>query len=114
MHHIYNKKKSKVTASVGSLDMQAKLDVQDDEEHKIKADYIVTNVLAIIDKDRDGKISLAELDHVGLDALPNFDNAEGHHYDVESGPYICNATARIDTDIPFARVLLAPRRSVPW
>lgn len=36
---------------------------------------------------RDGRIAVEELEKVGLDGLPNFDDlgAEGHHYDVESG-----------------------------
>ena len=44
-------------------------------------------VLDKIDKDHDGKITVEELEAVGLDGLPNFDSlgAEGHHYDVESG-----------------------------
>jgi hypothetical protein len=44
-------------------------------------------VLKIFDLNNDGKISPEELETVGLDKLPNFDNlgAEGHHYDVESG-----------------------------
>jgi len=44
-------------------------------------------VLKIFDLNNDGKISPEELEIVGLDKLPNFDNlgAEGHHYDVESG-----------------------------
>jgi len=67
VHHIYNKKKSK-----------------DDIEHQQKADHIVETVLTIFDTDKDGRISMAELDKGGLDALPNFDDAEGHHYDIES------------------------------
>lgn len=43
--------------------------------------------MSIFDTDKDGKISLAELEAGGLDALPNFDDAEGHHYDVESGAF---------------------------
>jgi hypothetical protein len=41
-----------------------------------------------VDASKDGKISLEEFKAVGLDGLPNFDElgAEGHHYDVESGP----------------------------
>jgi len=43
-------------------------------------------VLDLVDKDKDGRISLQEFKSVGLDGLPNFDElgAEGHHYDVES------------------------------
>ena len=61
--------------------------VQDDIEHQKKADYIVATVLKRLDKDGDGTITLDELEAVGLEGLPNFDElgAEGHHYDVESG-----------------------------
>lgn len=40
-----------------------------------------------MDKNNDGKITLAEFEAAGLAALPSFENlgAEGHHYDVESG-----------------------------
>jgi hypothetical protein len=40
-----------------------------------------------MDKDGDGKITMGELQQIGLDGLPNFEDlgAEGHHYDVESG-----------------------------
>jgi Ca2+-binding EF-hand superfamily protein len=68
---------------------------QDDEEHQRKADHIVSTVLQVIDKDKDGKISLAEFDAVGLDALPNFDDAEGHHYDVESGQLTSGRTVEM-------------------
>ena len=46
-------------------------------------------MLDLVDKDKDGRISLEEFKAVGLDGLPNFDElgAEGHHYDVESGAY---------------------------
>jgi len=69
VHHVYSQKKSK-----------------DDEEHQKKADHIVNTVLALVDSDKDGKISLDEFKAVGLDGLPNFDDlgAEGHHYDIES------------------------------
>lgn len=35
----------------------------------------------------DGQVTPEELEKVGLDGLPNFNDlgAEGHHYDVESG-----------------------------
>ena len=51
---------------------------------------IVDKTIMEADKDGDGKISLEELQVVGLDGLPNFEDlgAEGHHYDVESG--MCN------------------------
>lgn len=60
---------------------------QDDIEHQKKADLIVSTVLKKLDKNRDGIITLEELEAVGLDGLPSFDElgAEGHHYDVESG-----------------------------
>jgi hypothetical protein len=69
VHHIYSQKKSK-----------------DDIEHQKKADKIVDSVLLRIDLNRDGKISPEELENIGLDGLPNFDDlgAEGHHYDIES------------------------------
>ncbi|KAJ4470819.1 precursor to secretory protein Ssp120 [Lentinula aciculospora] len=69
VHHIYSVKKSK-----------------DDVEHQNKADYISGEVLRLLDADKDGRISVEELESVGLDGLPNFDHmgAEGHHYDVES------------------------------
>lgn len=57
-------------------------------EHQKRAADIVEAVLAVFDYNKDGKISLAEFERGGLDALPNFDDAEGHHYDVESGAYI--------------------------
>ena len=46
-------------------------------------------MLNLVDKNKDGRISLEEFKAVGLDGLPNFDElgAEGHHYDVESGTY---------------------------
>ena len=60
---------------------------QDEIEHQKKAETIVNTVLDLVDKDKDGRISLEEFKSVGLDGLPNFDElgAEGHHYDVESG-----------------------------
>jgi len=69
VHHVYSQKKSK-----------------DEEEHQQKAKLIVDTVMDAMDKDRDGRITLAEFEAVGLDALPSFDNlgAEGHHYDIES------------------------------
>lgn len=69
VHHVYSQKKSK-----------------DDIEHQKKADHITKVVLEKLDLDHDGLVSPEELDQVGLDGLPNFDNlgAEGHHYDVES------------------------------
>lgn len=69
VHHVYSQKKSK-----------------DEIEHQKKAETIVNTVLNIVDKDKDGRISLEEFQSIGLDGLPNFDElgAEGHHYDVES------------------------------
>jgi len=69
VHHAYSQKKSK-----------------DEEEHAQKAQTIVTTVLAAMDTNKDGKISLDEFEKRGLDALPNFSHlgAEGHHYDMES------------------------------
>jgi hypothetical protein len=60
---------------------------QDDIEHQEKADRIVQVVLSILDKNRDEKVSVEELQAAGLAGLPTFDDlgAEGHHYDVESG-----------------------------
>jgi nucleobindin len=67
--------------------MQSIYCLQDDMEHQAKADAIVNKLLEIIDRNKDGSISPEELETVGLDALPNFEElgAEGHHYDVESG-----------------------------
>ncbi|KAI0307631.1 hypothetical protein B0F90DRAFT_1807082 [Multifurca ochricompacta] len=69
VHHVYSQKKSK-----------------DDEEHQKKAKLVVDTIFNAIDKDKDGKITLAEFEAAGLSALPSFENlgAEGHHYDVES------------------------------
>ncbi|KAI0718920.1 precursor to secretory protein Ssp120 [Cerioporus squamosus] len=69
VHHVYSQKKSK-----------------DDIEHQKKAEYIVSTVLKRLDKNGDGTITLDELEAVGLEGLPSFDElgAEGHHYDVES------------------------------
>jgi hypothetical protein len=40
----------------------------------------------LLDRNGDGRISPEELELVGLNGLPNFDDmgAEGHHYDIES------------------------------
>ncbi|KIM88785.1 hypothetical protein PILCRDRAFT_238903 [Piloderma croceum F 1598] len=69
VHHVYSQKKSK-----------------DDVDHQKKADYIAQTILDLMDKDKDGKITLAEFTKFGYKGLPSFDNigAEGHHYDVES------------------------------
>jgi len=59
---------------------------KDEEEQNRKGEIIAQEVLKIFDLNNDGKISPEELETVGLEKLPNFDNlgAEGHHYDVES------------------------------
>ncbi|KAI5120783.1 hypothetical protein M0805_002410 [Coniferiporia weirii] len=69
VHHPYSQKKSK-----------------DEQAHQEKADHIVNVVLGIMDKNKDGKISLEEFVASGVHALPSFEGlgAEGHHYDVES------------------------------
>ncbi|KAF8807902.1 precursor to secretory protein Ssp120 [Phlegmacium glaucopus] len=69
VHHVHSQKQSK-----------------DDLEHQEKANHIVKAVLQRLDLDGDGQITAEELEKVGLDGLPNFDElgAEGHHYDVES------------------------------
>jgi hypothetical protein len=71
VHHVYAQKKSK-----------------DSVEHQEKADQIVKAILERLDQDKDDKVSLAELEAIGLEGLPSFESlgAEGHHYDVESGP----------------------------
>jgi hypothetical protein len=63
--------------------------MQDDAEHQKKADHIAQTILDLMDKDKDGKITLAEFEKFGYQGLPNFDDmgAEGHHYDVESGTF---------------------------
>jgi hypothetical protein len=88
VHHIYSQKKSKVTVVTHSFACPVLIHrLQDEEEHQQKADLIVDTVFKAIDKNNDGKITLAEFEAAGLAALPNFDSlgAEGHHYDVESG-----------------------------
>jgi len=69
VHHVYSQKKSK-----------------DEAEHQQKADQIVKTVLERLDLNKDGVIQPEELEQVGLNGLPNFEDlgAEGHHYDVES------------------------------
>ena len=73
VHHPYSQKKS-----------------ADEDAHRAKAEHIVGTVLGIMDKNKDGKISMEEFLERGLKALPNFEDlgAEGHHYDVESGACI--------------------------
>jgi hypothetical protein len=58
-------------------------------KEKLEADVakrIVDEVLAKIDLDKDGKISVEEFEKAGIEGLPDFTElgAEGHHYDVES------------------------------
>jgi hypothetical protein len=85
---VYNKKKSKVTVQHVYRLLVTDRGEQDEEEQKKKAEHIVNSVLERIDLDKDGRISADELEKVGLDGLPNFEGAEGHHYDVESGMYL--------------------------
>ncbi|KAG6813246.1 hypothetical protein H0H92_012883 [Tricholoma furcatifolium] len=81
VHHVYSTKKSK-----------------DEQAHQEKADLIVNAVLKSLDLDNDGRVSPEELEKVGLNGLPNFDDlgAEGHHYDVESEQY--HSTPETQTD----------------
>ena len=54
--------------------------------HTEKAQRIVREVLAKMDTNRDGVISLEEFEAAGLEGLPDYTSlgAEGHHYDEES------------------------------
>jgi hypothetical protein len=82
---------------------------QDDVEHQKKADQIVNAILNLLDKNKDGVVSVEEFEAVGLDGLPNFDDlgAEGHHYDVESGwRYFCKSLC--PTHASFLRRILSP------
>ncbi|KAG6841564.1 hypothetical protein C0991_009599 [Blastosporella zonata] len=81
VHHVYSTKKSK-----------------DEVAHQEKADLIVDTVLKALDLNGDGLVSPEELEKVGLDGLPNFDDlgAEGHHYDVESEQF--HSTPETQTD----------------
>lgn len=101
VHHVYSQKKSKVRLCFHFYIHAVISSLQDDEEHKKKADHIVNTVLGLVDGNKDGKVSLDEFKAVGLDGLPNFDDlgAEGHHYDVESGPCIATVSCEIETDI---------------
>lgn len=73
---------------------------------------IVSIVLDLLDLDKDGKVSPEELEKVGLDGLPNFDNvgAEGHHYDVESGTHSILHFTHLAFLIYMNRILPSPRR----
>ncbi|KAH8110604.1 hypothetical protein DFH11DRAFT_1690686 [Phellopilus nigrolimitatus] len=81
VHHPYSQKKSK-----------------DEQAHQEKADHIVNVVLSVMDKNKDGKVSLEEFLASGLNALPSFEGlgAEGHHYDVESEQF--HSTPDTQTD----------------
>ncbi|KZT56086.1 hypothetical protein CALCODRAFT_497775 [Calocera cornea HHB12733] len=59
---------------------------KDDDAHDEKARTIVKSVLAAMDKDGDGMISLKEFVEAGPAGLPDFASlgADGHHYDGES------------------------------
>ncbi|KZO91873.1 hypothetical protein CALVIDRAFT_547157 [Calocera viscosa TUFC12733] len=59
---------------------------KDDDAHDEKARTIVRSVLAAMDKDGDGMISLKEFVEAGPAGLPDFGKlgADGHHYDSES------------------------------
>lgn len=75
----------------------------------------MSEVLKKLDLNNDGYVSPEELEKVGLDGLPNFDNmgAEGHHYDVESGTLriiFFEALSNTHTLSSLRRILFAPRR----
>ena len=79
----------------------------------MKADHIVNVVLGNMDKNKDGKLSPEEFEAAGLNALPMFEGlgAEGHHYDVESGTFLCMCAVmlmRVEIGLPD-RVLLTSR-----
>jgi len=69
VHHTYSPRRSK-----------------DEIEQQKNADHVADTVLGILDLNKDGRVSVKELEQIGLDGLPNFDHigAEGHHYDEES------------------------------
>lgn len=91
VHHFYSRKQSAVRLQPLAHQTRYQSRPQDGNEHQKKADHIVNTVLALCDKNGDGRISLPELKAVGLDGLPNFEDlgAEGHHYDIESGTSPC-------------------------
>ncbi|KAB5594500.1 Calcium-binding protein [Ceratobasidium theobromae] len=69
VHHVYSKRKTPT-----------------EEAQAAKAKQISDAVLAAMDTNKDGFITMGEFLAKGLDALPDFSSlgAEGHHYDVES------------------------------
>ncbi|CCO32716.1 putative calcium-binding protein C613,03 [Rhizoctonia solani AG-1 IB] len=69
VHHIYSKRKT-----------------PSEEAQAAKAKQVADAVLAAMDTNGDGFITMEEFLAKGLDALPDFSalGAEGHHYDVES------------------------------
>lgn len=70
VHHVYSKRKT-----------------PSEEAQAAKAKQVADAVLAAMDANGDGFITMEEFLAKGLDALPDFSSlgAEGHHYDVESG-----------------------------
>ncbi|KAF8602313.1 hypothetical protein BDV93DRAFT_538376 [Ceratobasidium sp. AG-I] len=69
VHHLYSKRKT-----------------PSEEAQAAKAQQVADAVLAAMDTNKDGFITMEEFLAKGLDALPDFSSlgAEGHHYDVES------------------------------
>ncbi|KAL5640341.1 hypothetical protein ACGC1H_007569 [Rhizoctonia solani] len=69
VHHVYSKRKTPT-----------------EEAQAAKAKQVADAVLAAMDANGDGFITMEEFLAKGLDALPDFSSlgAEGHHYDVES------------------------------
>ncbi|CAE7060041.1 unnamed protein product [Rhizoctonia solani] len=69
VHHVYSKRKTPT-----------------EEAQAAKAKQVADAVLAAMDTNGDGFITMEEFLAKGLDALPDFSSlgAEGHHYDVES------------------------------
>ena len=69
VHHVYSKRKT-----------------PNEEAQAAKAKQVADAVLAAMDTNGDGFVTMEEFLAKGLDALPDFSSlgAEGHHYDVES------------------------------
>ncbi|CAE6514183.1 unnamed protein product [Rhizoctonia solani] len=69
VHHVYSKRKTPT-----------------EEAQAAKAKQVADAVLAAMDTNGDGFVTMEEFLAKGLDALPDFSSlgAEGHHYDVES------------------------------